>query len=164
MFRCANSMISRFLLRPSVRRTCGGPTLRMVIPAGLLCTALLAGCGEERVPVVPVRGHVNVNGEPAEGAQVFLHPQGHTLPEHVGPIGTVDASGKFTIGSYEKADGVPPGEYVATVQWLKVVEQDGGAGRGPNVLPKEYAKPDSSPLKVSVKDAPVELPIDIEIK
>jgi hypothetical protein len=138
-----------------------------VIPAACLSAAIslsLAGCGgETRVPVLAVSGHVTVNGEPAEGAQVFLHPQGHELPENVGAIGTVKSDGQFAIGSYESSDGVPPGNYVATVQWLKVVETEGGAGRGPNVLPTEYASPETSPVKLTVKDGPAELPIDIEV-
>lgn len=135
------------------------------IGLGLVLAVALAGCGETRVPVLAVTGHVHVNGEPAEGAQVFLHPQGHQLPENLGSIGTVKADGQFAVGTYEAADGVPPGEYVATVQWLKVVgSEKSGAGRGPNVLPVKYSRPETSPLKVSVKDGPTTLPIDIQIK
>lgn len=142
-------------------------TLSSWTPAGLSMGLIvtLAGCGETRVPVLAVTGHVHVNGEPAEGAQVFLHPQGHQLPDRLGPVGTVKADGQFSIGTYEANDGVPPGEYIATVQWLKVVSSDKvGAGRGPNVLPLEYARPEKSPLRVSVKDGPTTLPIDITIK
>ena len=50
------------------------------------------------------------------------------------------------------------GDYVVTVQWFKLVTDDGGSGAGPNVMPKEYASPTTSPVKVSVKGGPTEIP------
>ena len=49
------------------------------------------------------------------------------------------------------------GEYTATVQWFKLVVGDGGAGRGPNVLPPKYSRAETSPIKVAVKSEATQL-------
>lgn len=130
-----------------------------------LCSASLVGCGasETRIPLHPVTGKVSFNGETPEGAQVVLHPKGHTLPPDVVAQGIVQKDGTFKVGVYEKDDGAPPGEYVATVQWFKIVASEGGGGRGPNVIPKKYSDPETSPVQVSVKAGANDLP-PIEIK
>ena len=150
--------------RPETRRARPvGLSLLATLVIGAALAIGLTGCGksESRVKVYPVSGTVTFNGEPAEGAQVILHPQGHALPENLAPLGTVKADGSFQIGVYENNDGAPAGDYVATVEWLKVVQTEGGAGRGPNVLPAEYAKADTSPVKLTVKQETNDLPIEI---
>ena len=125
-----------------------------------------AGCGEApevKVPVTPVTGTLTVAGEKAIGARVTLHPQGHPLPEGRSAGGVVQPDGSFQVSLYDDPKGVPAGEYVATVDWYKPIKTDTGAGAGPNVIPKTYSSVDSSPIKVSVKDAPVAIPpIDIK--
>jgi hypothetical protein len=44
------------------------------------------------------------------------------------------------------------------VQWFKMTSGAGGSGAGPNVLPKKYASPNTSPIKVSVASGPVHIP------
>jgi hypothetical protein len=134
------------------------------LAAGCLLASTLAGCsGEARVPVHPVAGKVSFNGQVPEGAQVVLHPRGHTLPPDVVAQGIVRNDGSFKVGVYQADDGAPPGDYVATVQWFKVVASEGGGGRGPNVIPKTYSDPATSPIQVSVKEGANSLP-PIEIK
>jgi hypothetical protein len=128
---------------------------------GLLLVAplLTVGCSsEKKVPVFPVSGKISYEGQVPAGAQVVLHPQGHTLPPDVVATGNVQPDGTFKIGVYDAADGAPAGDYVATVQWFKVVEQEGGGARGPNVIPEKYSKPDQSPLRISVKSGANEIP------
>ena len=125
----------------------------------LLGTALLlASCSDGSVTVHPVSGTVKVGKEIPVGAQVVLHPQGHALPSNLAPTGTVDADGKFTIGTYDVADGAPAGAYKATVLWFKMVSGAGGTGRGPNVLPAKYADPTKTPVEVTVAEGANELP------
>jgi hypothetical protein len=133
--------------------------------AGALVVAV-AGCSrdeEPRVVTAPVSGKVLFNGQPAAGAQVLLHPQGHALPAGAAAAAIVQSDGTFQPRIYGDEPGVPPGNYVVTLQWFKVMAGEGGAGRGPNVLPREYAKAESSPIKVTVKDdglneiAPIEI-------
>ena len=119
--------------------------------------AALTGCGEKAVAVVPVSGKVLFQGHPAPGAQVVLHPVTKASEQVFSATGKVRDDGTFKIGVNVDGDGAPPGEYVATVQWFKPVQTDGGAGPGPNVIPATYSDPAQSPLKVTVKDGPTEL-------
>jgi hypothetical protein len=130
----------------------------LIFSAGLVVLVGLAGCkGEARVPVFPVTGQVNTfDGEIPAGANVTLHAQS-PVPGDVAPVGKVQPDGSFQIGTYDVADGAPAGEYVVTVEWFKPVEQ----GRGPNVLPKKYSTPASSPVRVSVSAATNIPPITI---
>jgi len=143
------------------------------IPArvvALLFTILpLAGCGKSdgpRVPVFPVSGKVTVDGLPAEGAQVVLHPASNSTSHGVSSQGIVERDGAFQTTVYEAGDGAPAGDYVVTVQWFNVLTGSDGAGaRGPNVIPREYSNPTTSPIKVTVSSSPNELaPIEIKTK
>lgn len=127
---------------------------------GLLLAPAICGCGtsQVKVPVVPVTGKVTVRGEIPVGAQVVLHAKGHTLPEGVSPVGRVGEDGTFTVSIYGAGEGVPAGDYVATVEWFKVVKtRDGETYSGPNVVPPKYSNPATSPLLVTVKREPADL-------
>jgi hypothetical protein len=131
----------------------------------LSSTFILAGCqGETRVPVFPVSGTVSFKGETPVGAQIVLHAVNRSTASDVAPVGTVKADGSFAITAYEPGDGAPQGEYVATVEWFRLITKGEGAGaRGPNVIPKEYASPMTSPIRVSVNSGPTQVP-PIEIR
>lgn len=122
----------------------------------------ISGCGEARVPVYPVTGKVTYQGKVPAGASVALHAVNGGV-EGVAPTGRVNEDGSFEITVYEPGDGAPEGDYVATIQWFKVVRDPAGGGApGPNVLPKKYASAVTSPIKVSVKGGPTEIePITI---
>jgi len=119
----------------------------------------LTGCGpaDKIVPVFPVRGSITFQGKPPVGAQVLLSP---VSKQEVlaAPLGRVKEDGSFQISTFGEGDGAPPGEYVATVQWFRPVSDGGGSGPGPNVIPKQYARPSTSPIKVTVKSEPNVLP------
>jgi len=127
---------------------------------GALVLAAVCGCGktEVKVPVVPVSGSIKVGKEIPVGAEVLLHAKGHTLPPGVAPAGRVAEDGTFKISIYGKGEGVPAGEYVATVEWFKIVKGEGGGTiSGPNVIPPKYCSPATSPLLVTVKNEPTQL-------
>lgn len=127
--------------------------------AGLLAIVAMTGCGgEHQVKVYPVKGQVKFGSEIPVGAQIVLHSQSDNGAGDVAPTGTVKEDGTFAISTYGDADGAPAGDYVATIEWFKVVNSAGGTGRGPNVLPPTYASRDTSPIKVTVASAPTELP------
>ncbi len=109
----------------------------------------VSGCGEKWVEVVPTSGTVKFNGKAPAGAQVVLHAV--NPPTDAGlvvtPTARVSEDGSFVVSSYQAGDGAIPGEYVVTIEWFQV-DKDGGPG--PNVLPKEYGRPNTSPLKVTV--------------
>jgi hypothetical protein len=139
--------------------------VRTAPPLALLALLALTGCGsgEPRVPVVAVAGKISYYGQAPAGARVVLHPVARSADSDIAPSGVVKGDGSFQISAYDVGDGAPPGEYVATVEWFRVIpSEEGGGGRGPNVLPVQYASPDSSPLRVTVKAEPTQLdPIEI---
>lgn len=121
-----------------------------MVAVGLM-PLLSTGCGESQVTVFPVAGQVTYEGEPAVGAQVVFHPVGHKLPEDETAIGSVKEDGSFDASIYGNG-GIPAGEYTVTIQWRKLVETDGGFGTGPDVLPEQYGKAYTTPIKVTVKE------------
>ena len=129
------------------------------LPLGLLFVPAVVGCGESKVPVSPVAGKITVGKETPVGANIILHPQGHTLPEGVSAVGKVGEDGTFSVSIYDLGEGVPAGEYVATVQWFKIGKPT-AAGEDPlvqDVIPKQYSSPNTSPIKVTVKPEPTQL-------
>src|SRR5688500_17124213 len=92
---------------------------------GRLCAVLLAalsllGCADkyEFEPVFPVSGSLLVGGKPAAGAMVTFHPALESdNPRARRSIATVAADGAFAMTTYYPADGVPPGDYVVTLNW-----------------------------------------------
>jgi len=142
----------------SIRRLRSIALLALLLPT--------AGCGSsqnrDRVPVFPTKGSVKLEGTSPKGALIVLHPKngkhssdGYTLRPH----GTIRGDGTFELTSYETNDGAPVGEYAVTLELRKVIKfPNGGAGPGPNLVPKKYTKPDTSPLLVQIQSGPNDLP------
>ena len=67
----------------------------------------------------PVTGTLTVNGAPGEaGVIVFLTPQFTETDKHpIHPRALTGAGGTFKFTTYNSDDGVPEGEYVATLEW-----------------------------------------------
>lgn len=111
------------------------------------------------VDTVSVSLHVNYEGQPAAGAFVTLHPIGVSqLPPNVRPSGYVQANGAVKFNTFGSHDGVPVGEYLATVQWNRLIEKDGESSPGPNIVPDRYGLPVTSGLKLQIKAGQSELP------
>jgi hypothetical protein len=144
-----NQSGTRFAVRRWTR------VVALLVPLGVV-----TGCNVEppRVPVFPVTGKVTFKGKPAEGAQVVLFPVNTENAAELSPSGTVRKDGTFALTAYEPGDGAPEGDYVATVSWRKMVIGDGGAAAGPDVIPKQYSSAATSPVKVSVKGGPIQIP------
>ena len=110
----------------------------------------VTGCGKAAQPwerTYKVSGKITLDGKPTPGARVSLLPKDSAIPGTVRPIGTVDQDGNFVLETYQPKDGAPAGEYNVAVVWFKI--QDSGSS-GPNVIPPQYARPDSSGLVVTV--------------
>jgi hypothetical protein len=131
---------------------------RLALFAALIVSTAMSGCAEKRVPVFPVSGKVTYKGKPAGGAIIVLHSVNAVAFDGVAPSGTVNEDGTFTITVYEPGDGAPEGDYVATIQWRKMVTSEGGGAAGPNVLPAQYSSAATSPVKVSVSGGPTQIP------
>lgn len=97
--------------------------------------------------VHPVVGRVVAGKTIPDGAVLVFHPIDRELPDRVLPRATVRADGTFAVSTFASSDGAPAAEYVVTIQWFRA-GQDGAPG--PNVMPQQYAAPDSSPLRVAV--------------
>jgi hypothetical protein len=115
----------------------------------------------DRRPTEPARGKVLLNGEPVAGAQVVLYAatKGLRSPRRADAI--TDADGTFTLSTYVANDGVPTGDYTATIELRKPFFDETGK-LGPNLLPARYAKAETSGLKVTIKTGPNDLVFQLE--
>jgi hypothetical protein len=128
---------------------------RFVAALTLGCTALCAAsCGGEGPKLHPVTGKLFHDKSPAEGATVVFHLKDGP-PAAPKPSGKVGADGTFTLTTHPHGDGAPAGEYVVVVTWLPADAR--GRENVKNKLPDQYASPDRSPLRATVKDGPTDL-------
>jgi hypothetical protein len=103
------------------------------------------GCGGsdeaavEHPKTTKIEGTITYNGSALEGATVTLVPK--TLPGEAhtanGAFGKSDASGKFTMMTFEPGDGAVPGEYQIMVQKFEVVAATGSDSEENYVPPEE---------------------------
>lgn len=124
------------------------------------CAALVvlnsAGCGSasklEQVPVVPVTGKVLFQGQPTPGALVVYHPVAEGALAAPPAQATVRDDGTYALTTYTANDGASPGEYKVTVEWRKMVTENGDVKPGPNVLPDPFSQAKSTRLAVRVAE------------
>jgi hypothetical protein len=128
----------------------------------LLAIGMLAaiGCGSRgsHLPkTVPASGTVTLDGKPVDGAQVIFVPAGEGA---TGAFGTTNASGHFSLRSYEEKDGAIPGSY--KVQVSKTIQRlDGPKGsldggdpvRFEYGVPAKYTGAQTSGLTATIPDA-----------
>lgn len=125
-----------------------------------VCVCVVAvGCGKKGPPrkeTFPVKGTLLIDGKPVGNVAVrcvSVQKLDATTP----PSSTFTREdGTFEIATYEKADGVPEGEYVLTFQWgemnliTRTLSGDKLRGR--------YSDPKKSPFRFKVeKGKPVDL-------
>ncbi len=135
-----------------------------VTPLRLFLCAILAllssGCGTEhtdRKATFPVKGEVYVDGEPAADLAVTLHDVNGIDSEQPTISATrTDASGKFSVSTYEQGDGVPAGNYTLTFEWGEMntfsMRYEGDKLNG------KYKDPETSEHRVTVEEGkPTEL-------
>jgi hypothetical protein len=123
----------------------------------------LLGCGAEdevRPALQPVEGKLTINGKPAQGATVVLHPADGRDFDSRGsrPQGDVDIGGAFRITTYQAGDGAPAGDYNVAVLWF------GKSGKASaDLLSGAYARPEQTGIRVTVTPGIAELePIEIK--
>jgi len=139
---------------------------RLSFPAALFVLASV-GCSQQiSIPqTVPVRGMVASHQKPVPGVTVKFHPQFDMGRVKFIPNGETDREGMFTLSTGEGGNGAPLGDYVVTLEKLKVthdpqqssieVEVDEWQGK--------YADPATSTWKVTVKDGTNDLkPFEID--
>lgn len=133
---------------------------------------VLASCSSSTGPKVPVTpkttkvgGVLLFDGKPAPRFEVELklYEKGHEpTPTQMIPKCVVGENGKYQFSSYGQDDGAVPGEYVLSIEWLKIGR---GTLFGPDKLLNNFNKPsnDDPRFQVKVSDGkPTEIPtIDI---
>jgi hypothetical protein len=135
--------------------------VELSVIAGIFSLAL--GCGKtqdpNRLPVFPTSGKVSLQGKVPAGAFLVLHPKNATpATESVRPRAHVKQDGSFELSSYESNDGAPAGEYAVTVEWRQTIKfPNGDAGPGPNLVPRHYSRPETSPVTVNIAEGPNQL-------
>lgn len=138
----------------------------VVVTSCILLASIHSGCEKriKRLPVYQVSGKVLVNGQPAEHAQISLHPVRATpkREREIIPNAVAQADGTFNVGTYSGSDGAPVGEYAITVIWPTVTQEGGEETFGPDRLKGLYRLPDNPLPKFTVQDRDNEIPtIDI---
>src|SRR5262249_31504604 len=99
---------------------CTVPPIRLaLLVVAALALGGLVSCNSRNLhKVYPVKGKIQVTGQPANECQVYLHrtfDDDHSF--RVTPQGLTDKNGEFQITSYHAHDGAPEGEYVVTIEW-----------------------------------------------
>jgi hypothetical protein len=144
------------------------PARRLLpITSVLLFASLWCGTGCRRAlpweKVQPVNGIVQLEGKPIAGAQVTLVPKDPQFPATIRPQAITGPDGRFDLGTFDKADGAPAGEYGVSVVWHPLVDKGSGPTRGDNVLPAKYSQPVTSGLTVTIETTGHQLP-PLELK
>jgi hypothetical protein len=146
-----------------------GPLIANVLLDGVYDADMVRPSSDEdgvaptnRKPVHPVRGKVFFEGTPAPNAVVTFH-----LIEGDGKRFTragdamAEADGSFALSTYAANDGAPAGEYAVTVVWWKPLV-DATGKPGPNQLPERYARPETTPLRATVKAGTNEVALELK--
>ena len=132
--------------------------MRIRLTGLLLLAFSIPGCGSGRPKTVVVTGTVTYKGDPVEDASVVFFKDKGAPPA----TGQTDASGTFTLTTFEPNDGAVPGDYVVTVAKVESAPDITDDGRLPpppsdkpskSLIPMKYSEPKSSGLKETV-DAP----------
>lgn len=137
--------------------TFGESILRWSLAYGLL--ASLLGCGGSSSPgLVKVSGSVRLVGNPIPpGTVTFVSAsdKGNSASA------TIDAEGKYVLGTFEKGDGALPGDYIVRIESYEIPPTMGGPPAKPGV-PQRYFDIKKSNLKFTIKEAPNQV-IDIDL-
>jgi len=129
----------------------------------LLVVISILGCGDTtpKESTAPVSGVVTYNGTPVEGATVVF---GADSGQPKSATAITDASGRFELSTYQKADGAIPGSYSVAISKIETIpgmtedEEHEAISAGKEVriaetkqvLPAKYGDSKKSGLKADV--------------
>jgi hypothetical protein len=146
----------------------GGPVLANILLDGVYDADMKRPQGDEdgvtvtnRKPVHPVKGTVFFEGSPVPNAGVTFHllnPETKKFTHAADAL--AEADGTFTLTTYAANDGAPAGEYAVTVV-CPYPPLDAEGKPAPNLLPERYSKPETTPLKATVKAGPNEVLLEL---
>jgi len=116
--------------------------------AGVLCLALLAGCGSSDgggVKLTPVTGRVTFKNEAVTAANIFFQPDAEKGNRGEMASAVLQLDGSFTMTTNAKGDGVVPGAYKVTF--------DLGRRNDKELVPYRNLK--TTPLTIEVGEEPI---------
>ncbi len=119
----------------------------LLLVAGLILTT---GCSNRRVALpstVPVKGKIFLpNGSPVPGGRIHFKPK--TVGKIQEGIGEIEKDGSFSVTSFEKDDGLMPGEEYTV--FVEPVSYKAGPKVDIRGIPQKYHQASTSDLKVEV--------------
>lgn len=122
---------------------------------GFLLLLTVAGCSGRVSPprTVPVSGTVTLNGEPAAGIRITMHPQFKMGRITWGVVGESGPTGEFIVGTGGRGNGAPVGDYIVTFTKPRIAEdlERNGAEMEVDDFEGKYSDPANSPWKVTIK-------------
>ena len=110
--------------------------------AVVLTTLMAAGCSGDRPKLVAAAGKVTHKGQPLTAGSIIFHPDAGNSYQKDRPSSLLQLDGSFTMKTFPFGDGVPPGQYKATL-----APELAGRIR----LPK-YADPAKTPWSVDIPE------------
>jgi hypothetical protein len=140
-----------------------------VLAIALAIATVSSSCGKStpeikgKLPVFPVKGSVQMDGQPLSGAEIAFRPFGKGFPADAAkslPQARTDGDGNFSLSTYAANDGAPAGKYRVTIKWRGDESRNDDDG---NVLPGKYANPKATQLRAEVEEGENTLP-PFEIK
>lgn len=123
-----------------------------LLPVTLMAATIGCSGGDGRVPVYSAEGKISVAGEVPDGALIVLYPAAAKAgaEQELRPSAKVKPDGTFSLTTYDANDGAPAGDYVATIQWNKLIKKGSDFVAGPDIVPKEYTSRETSPWKLTI--------------
>lgn len=129
----------------------------------LVAVVAVSGCGSDIDPnkginvrqTVRVTGKVLVDGVPPDMAvAVTARKVDGAPPDQPQSSGGTGKDGVFELTTYNRGDGLPPGEYKLTFVWMDL-RLGGGALQTPNTdkLGGQYSDPKTTPFTVKVAES-----------
>lgn len=114
----------------------------------------MAGCGDNRPPMAPVKGVVRLDGKPLSFGGVLFQPE-TGFPAQ----GAIESDGSFTLSTYEPNDGAVIGSHRVQVTCYegqdpkRSLQRSGSEEElGRSLVPERYTYFASSGLMVEVKE------------
>jgi len=146
------------------------------VPMLVIVCLMTVGCGAESPAsraaihgikadhLVPVRGRVVIDGKGVPDVWVRLAKKGEPALRKKAPAATTDSEGKFVFSTNLNGDGIAPGDYVISLEWLNQTGVSSWSQK--DRLLNNYNHPQANATDprfvFSAKDQAVELPV-IEI-
>ena len=140
----------------------------------LLIAASIPACGgnADLPKLGKVRGKVTYKGKPVESGHIVFTPAegkgGETGQSATGEIGS---DGSYEMTTFNTGDGAILGQHIVTVELREKADPNLGKPKADGTIdyklpksqgPKQYAKVDTSPLRITVKEGSQDFPIELK--